>query len=195
MKEAIITAARRAEEVEAEINALKNELDSVKGSATEVYARIVGYYRSIRNWNAGKKSEFSDRLAFKFERAAERLAASESLAEGRLDASSPSAIAATSTARVDPALSIPVPSLDEAKRSFWLFARANCPNCPPVKRFLDEHGFEGRIIDVDSDEGYQLASSHSVFAAPTVVFIDSMGREYYRAHNVKELSLLLEMGA
>jgi ribonucleoside-triphosphate reductase len=30
----------------------------------EVYSRIVGYFRPIQNWNAGKRSEFSDRLLY-----------------------------------------------------------------------------------------------------------------------------------
>ena len=34
------------------------------GSETEVYSRIVGYYRPIQNWNAGKKEEFKQRLEF-----------------------------------------------------------------------------------------------------------------------------------
>jgi ribonucleoside-triphosphate reductase len=29
-----------------------------------VYARIVGYYRAVRNWNKGKKSEKKQRVAF-----------------------------------------------------------------------------------------------------------------------------------
>lgn len=28
---------------------------------TEVYSRIVGYYRPVQNWNDGKKQEFMDR--------------------------------------------------------------------------------------------------------------------------------------
>jgi ribonucleoside-triphosphate reductase (formate) len=31
---------------------------------TEVYSRIVGYYRPIQNWNRGKKSEFGERTMF-----------------------------------------------------------------------------------------------------------------------------------
>jgi len=31
---------------------------------TEVYSRIVGYYRPVQNWNAGKKSEYHDRITF-----------------------------------------------------------------------------------------------------------------------------------
>jgi len=37
------------------------------GSETEVYSRIVGYFRPIKNWNAGKREEFKDRLEFKEE--------------------------------------------------------------------------------------------------------------------------------
>ena len=31
---------------------------------TEVYSRIVGYYRPVRNWNDGKKAEYFDRKVF-----------------------------------------------------------------------------------------------------------------------------------
>lgn len=31
----------------------------------EVYSRIVGYIRPLTQWNAGKKSEFADRIEFK----------------------------------------------------------------------------------------------------------------------------------
>lgn len=34
------------------------------GKETEVYARIVGYYRVVRNWNAGKKEEYKHRKNF-----------------------------------------------------------------------------------------------------------------------------------
>lgn len=34
------------------------------GEETEVYARIVGYYRPVQNWNPGKKEEFSERSVF-----------------------------------------------------------------------------------------------------------------------------------
>ena len=35
------------------------------GQPTEVYSRIVGYFRSVRLWNEGKKQEFKDRKVFK----------------------------------------------------------------------------------------------------------------------------------
>jgi ribonucleoside-triphosphate reductase len=34
------------------------------GKDAEVYTRIVGYYRPVSRWNAGKQAEYSDRLTF-----------------------------------------------------------------------------------------------------------------------------------
>lgn len=34
----------------------------------EVYSRIVGYLRPVKQWNDGKKEEFEDRKVFKVER-------------------------------------------------------------------------------------------------------------------------------
>ena len=34
------------------------------GEETEIWSRVVGYYRPVQNWNKGKKAEFKDRKAF-----------------------------------------------------------------------------------------------------------------------------------
>lgn len=44
---------RTLQEINIEIEATKKELETVHGTETEVYARIGGYYRSVRNWNKG----------------------------------------------------------------------------------------------------------------------------------------------
>ena len=36
------------------------------GGQTEVWSRVVGFYRPVQNWNRGKKSEFADRLEYSF---------------------------------------------------------------------------------------------------------------------------------
>lgn len=61
MAEAVM---RDLETVEAEIARTKEALANVKGTETEVYARIVGYYRSVRNWNKGKRVEYDQRKMF-----------------------------------------------------------------------------------------------------------------------------------
>ncbi|MCE5196174.1 MAG: ribonucleoside triphosphate reductase [Negativicutes bacterium] len=35
------------------------------GAETEVYSRITGYYRPVKNWNEGKSQEFKDRKAYR----------------------------------------------------------------------------------------------------------------------------------
>ena len=34
------------------------------GEKTEIYSRVCGYHRPVRNWNRGKQEEFSDRKTF-----------------------------------------------------------------------------------------------------------------------------------
>lgn len=34
------------------------------GIRTEVYSRVVGYFRPLRHWNNGKRQEFKDRKMF-----------------------------------------------------------------------------------------------------------------------------------
>ena len=52
-------------EIDAEIAQVKKELEDVRGTPSEVYTRIVGYYRSVKNWNAGKREEYGARKLFK----------------------------------------------------------------------------------------------------------------------------------
>jgi len=40
----------------------ENKADNrIKAIKTEVYSRIVGYYRPVQSWNKGKREEFSQR--------------------------------------------------------------------------------------------------------------------------------------
>jgi ribonucleoside-triphosphate reductase (formate) len=39
------------------------------GRASEVYSRVVGYFRPVQNWNLGKKQEFADRKEYQEQKA------------------------------------------------------------------------------------------------------------------------------
>jgi len=43
----------------------EHELCPVCAKQTEIYSRVVGYLRPVRNWNAGKQEEFRQRLPFR----------------------------------------------------------------------------------------------------------------------------------
>lgn len=46
-------------------NDSKVTLSAVLKVPCEVYSRIVGYLRPVKNWNDGKRQEFEDRKTFK----------------------------------------------------------------------------------------------------------------------------------
>jgi len=48
------------------------------GKETEVYSRVVGYFRPVRNWNEGKQEEFRQRVEYK-----EKIALEKELAVGK----------------------------------------------------------------------------------------------------------------
>lgn len=37
------------------------------GKECEVFSRVVGYYRPVKQWNLGKQEEFKQRVVFKME--------------------------------------------------------------------------------------------------------------------------------
>ncbi|MFO8061350.1 MAG: anaerobic ribonucleoside-triphosphate reductase [bacterium] len=43
----------------------KKRVVKVKKVPTEIYSRVVGYFRPVSNWNEGKKEEFSKRKEFR----------------------------------------------------------------------------------------------------------------------------------
>lgn len=56
---------RTIEEIDREINEQNSLLDKVEGTSCEVYSRITGYYRPVKNWNPAKAQEYKERKMFK----------------------------------------------------------------------------------------------------------------------------------
>ena len=52
------------DQINSRLAELREEKTKIQGLETEVYARIVGYYRSVRNWNKGKKEEYGRRVNY-----------------------------------------------------------------------------------------------------------------------------------
>ena len=76
-------------EIERRLGELRGELERAQGGPTEVYSRIVGYYRSVRNWNAGKREEYAERRSFAMSRPAAPARAEDAAPEPRRRAASP----------------------------------------------------------------------------------------------------------
>lgn len=174
----MVAAKRTLKEVEEEIAAVKAELADVHGTATEVYARIVGYYRAVRNWNKGKRDEFNNRKLFVYD---EDISESRPMNAQVLNHTEETVVSQKSKDTV---------AADSVRYEF--FMRKTCPNCPPVKNYMSGVLYEGRIIDVDTDDGLREAASKGVFSAPTVIFYDANNNEIGRGHNVEEIKAVLE---
>jgi len=56
---------RNLEVIEKDLAEAREALSSVEGTPAEVYSRIVGYYRSVRNWNRGKREEYGERQLYR----------------------------------------------------------------------------------------------------------------------------------
>ena len=172
----LATNKRTLEQVEAEIAQTREALANAKGRDTEVYARIVGYYRSVRNWNKGKRDEYDQRKQFVYngENTSANVAVDVPLFQSEpVKAEEPCACNCGTIA------------------SFEIFTRKTCPNCPPVKEYMANVALNRIDVDVDTEEGIARASELGIFAAPTVVFFDAEGNEVARAHSVAEITEIL----
>ena len=180
---------RSLEEIQREIESVKNELKDLHGSETEVYARIVGYYRAVKNWNKGKKDEFELRKNFQLEDSdLSSTSINREKTAGQLQENKENLIRENTT----PSTLFTSDENSSGEYSYELFAKKTCPNCPPVKDFMKDIPLEGKYIDVDTDEGLSLAASKGVFASPTVILYDAENNEVARGHNVEELELIFD---
>jgi hypothetical protein len=171
--------------IEARIAQLRGELAQVEGTPTEVYSRIVGYYRSVRNWNAGKRQEYDERLVFRFPEEAEAAkAVAEAPAEAMARAPSEPRASASDNVR---AAEVSAPDGALVRDGILVFTKEHCPNCPPVKNLVVSSGIKAVFIDAEGEEGLALARDHGIMATPTVLGFDAEGRESFRAFDVKGL--------
>ena len=169
-------SVKTLEMIDAEIQKARQELAAVRGPETEVYTRIVGYYRSLRNWNKGKREEYNHRLCFSPEfgkqetaaAAAPPLRADEPGSQGMLFSESP----------------------QERIAGYNYFFRKTCPNCPPVQDFVSKLPLEGSKIDVDTEDGLNQAMNYHVMSTPTVVFLDRDGKTIHQMHSVDQMAHL-----
>lgn len=175
-------------EYDKKIDELKMQLNNVQGRKSEVYARIVGYYRSVANWNRGKSEEYTERVNF-------------SGLEMNSGNSKPRAEKPYSPEPVQVESEAIEINFDEKKvafenkeaASFSFFFKETCPNCPPVKAVIDALEMEGNKINVDDSNGLTEAMNSSVYSAPTVILYNEEGSEIYRTGNADKLKSFLKV--
>ncbi|RKX98068.1 MAG: hypothetical protein DRZ90_04160 [Spirochaetes bacterium] len=163
------------EQINTRLEDLKVLRAQVKGQETEVYSRIVGYYRSVKNWNKGKKEEYGIRVNYADYKTPE--------IKDKGNESTP----VLSLVEENKSQKELLFTADEETVNYLYFYRETCPNCPPVAAWLENSGFEGRNINVDRESGMHEALRYDINAAPTVVFLNKKGNETGRGSSVAQL--------
>ncbi|MDR1507885.1 MAG: hypothetical protein LBI67_12370 [Treponema sp.] len=176
---------RSLEVIEEELAAAREALSRVTGTPAEVYSRIVGYYRSVRNWNKGKREEYGQRLMFNPSCAPRQI---------RDDAPPGGQTPETGTGQAaGSAGNGPnFPAGENAGLArVLLFVRPACPACPSAKAAAGKLGLPVDLVDADTDEGLAEAVKRQVMSTPTAILVSKNGEELGRARDPDSISRLL----
>ncbi len=123
------------------------------GEVTEVYSRITGYYRPVKNWNDGKSAEFQMRKEYDIKSSMEKF-----------EARAPKAEKAEEVAQC---------CTCESEAKLILFATKTCPNCKMACVFLDKAGLAYEKLY--AEENPDLAKTYGIKQAPTLVVVREDG--------------------
>ncbi|MBF1175815.1 MAG: ribonucleoside triphosphate reductase [[Eubacterium] sulci] len=141
------------------------------GKATEVYSRITGYYRPVRNWNDGKSSEFENRKTYEPE---ELFSVNRNLLE---EAGVDEPRVGTQT--LGRANRVENPKSNSDAEKVILVTTKTCPNCQAAKNYLNQAGIEYDVILADEADGAEIAVQYNVSAAPTLIVQSGEEAELY----------------
>ncbi|MBR4827523.1 MAG: ribonucleoside triphosphate reductase [Oscillospiraceae bacterium] len=134
-------------------------------SETEVYSRITGYYRPVKNWNDGKTQEFQDRKEYV-------IGHSHLTHEG---------VRGEQHVHEDPLAAVEQAPADPDR--IILFETRTCPNCRMARTFLDRAGIQ--YEEVIADENEEECDKFGVRQAPTLVIVS--GKLYDKIENVSNI--------
>lgn len=118
------------------------------GADTEVYSRITGYYRPVKNWNAGKTQEFKDRKTYSIEEMKTPVSTVEEIKKEEK----------TAVVKTD--------------SKVLLFTTKTCPNCLMIKKVLRDKQIDYELID--AEENVELSKKYNIVAVPTLVTQDGI---------------------
>ena len=141
------------------------------GKATEVYSRITGYYRPVRNWNDGKSSEFENRKTYEPE---ELFSVNRNLLE---EAGVDEPRVGTQT--LGRANRVEAPKSNSDAEKVILVTTKTCPNCQAAKNYLNQAGIEYDVILADEADGAEIAVQYNISAAPTLIVQSGEAAELY----------------
>ena len=132
----------------------------VCGGKAEVYSRITGYYRPVKNWNDGKTQEFKERKVYDI---------TNSHMRPRTQAAAEEAAKA---------------AVDDSETKTLLFTTKTCPNCRVATNSLEKAHIPYELVD--AEENMDLVEKYGVMQAPTLIVVkDGQVTKLANASNIK----------
>ena len=133
------------------------------GEEAEVYSRITGYYRPVKNWNDGKAQEYKDRKVYDI--------ANSHLTHDVTE----NAVCECAEAE----------EVVEVADSTYLFTTATCPNCKIACAILDKAGVAYEKLL--ANEHVDLVNDFGIKQAPTLVVVkDGAVSKYAGVSDIKK---------
>ncbi len=161
------------------------------GQETEVYSRIVGYFRPVQNWNFGKREEFKHRQEYSEKKAL--------LRDIKV-----TIIKTNNTMEVESIEAQELISNNERIiKSFKILALPNCEKCAEAKEYLLSK-MQGEVINLGSDEGLKefralykqlkgkiRRNADGSLPIPTILFYDERNNLVTVAQNIEDLKQIV----
>ena len=142
------------------------------GKETEVWSRITGYYRPVKNWNNGKTQEFKERKTYDISNSTLKQAHfAKDLKEEQEEC----------IIKVKESYN----EVDKKNAKIYLFSTVTCPNCKMAKTLLKQANidYEEKL----ASENILLVEKYDIHTAPTLVVIqDSEVLKYEGASAIKD---------
>jgi ribonucleoside-triphosphate reductase len=157
------------------------------GKETEIYSRITGYYRPIKNWNNGKTKEFQMRKEYEVDFSALAKGSNAGIPENApvIDSSDyinddPVDVTGNvvefpkqetaQAANFDTAMKFEMPKESLGENGLYLFGMKTCTNCKTAKEFFAENKVNYNYIDAEDnmDKSVEFGIVHT----PTLVAVN-----------------------
>ena len=158
------------------------------GEEAEVYSRITGYYRPVKNWNDGKAQEYKDRTVYDVAHSHMDVSAREAAgcrcgyagdaedAEGQSGVVKNVGFIPEDVAEVVNEHAAHAVQKDGAlPAGAYLITTETCPNCKRVKPLLERAGVAYEELLASRNE--QLVAKLGVMTAPTLLMVDDAGAQ------------------
>ena len=150
------------------------------GQDTEVYSRITGYYRPVKNWNDGKSQEYKDRKKYLIDES--KTSVCEEPIKEDIEDSNQSKMKQNEEMVSDV--------------SITLLTKDHCPNCEVVKAYIknslnEETRSSIRFLNAFNDpEADELIDKYKIMSIPTMIVSD--GSHTIVVHTVERIIKYLE---